>query len=32
MIIQKGRLAPKGTGVNKEEMAEMLNYGADAIF
>ena len=32
MIIQKGRLAPKNTGFQKEEMQEMLNYGADAIF
>jgi calcineurin-like phosphoesterase len=32
MIIQKGRLAPKQTGFQKDEMREMLNYGADAIF
>jgi len=32
MIIQKGRLAPKSSGANKEEMTDMLNYGADAIF
>ena len=32
MIIQKGRTAPKGQGMQKEEMADMVNYGADAIF
>lgn len=32
MIIQKGRLAPKQNGMGKEEMADMVNYGADAIF
>ena len=32
MIIQKGRAAPKGQGMQKEEMADMVNYGADAIF
>lgn len=32
MIIQKGRLAPKNQNVGKEEMQDMVNYGADAIF
>ena len=32
MIIQKGRLAPKSQGLQKEEMIDMVNYGADAIF
>ena len=32
MIIQKGRLAPKQANMGKEEMADMVNYGADAIF
>lgn len=32
MIIQKGRVAPKNQGLQKEEMQDMLNYGADKIF
>ena len=32
MIIQKGRLAPKNQSLNKEEMQDMVNYGADGIF
>lgn len=32
LIIQKGRLAPKHTGFQKEELQDMVNYGADAIF
>lgn len=32
MIIQKGRTAPKGLGMQKDEMIDMVNYGADAIF
>ncbi len=32
MIIQKGRMAPKNQGLQKEEMQDMVNYGADAIF
>eukprot|EP00351_Strombidinopsis_sp_SopsisLIS2011_P002851 CAMPEP_0116872118 /NCGR_PEP_ID=MMETSP0463-20121206/2782_1 /TAXON_ID=181622 /ORGANISM="Strombidinopsis sp, Strain SopsisLIS2011" /LENGTH=67 /DNA_ID=CAMNT_0004511847 /DNA_START=1814 /DNA_END=2017 /DNA_ORIENTATION=- len=32
MIIQKGRLAPKNQGLQKEEMQDMVNYGADTIF
>ena len=32
MIIQKGRLAPKNSALGKEEMQDMVNYGADGIF
>jgi SWI/SNF-related matrix-associated actin-dependent regulator of chromatin subfamily A member 5 len=32
MIIQKGRAAPKGSGMQKDEMQDLVNYGADAIF
>jgi hypothetical protein len=32
MIIQKGRLAPKNTGLYKDDLQDMVNYGADAIF
>jgi hypothetical protein len=32
MIIQKGRVAPKNTGFQKEDYQDMVNYGADAIF
>ena len=32
MIIQKGRLAPKQQALGKEEMQDMVNYGADGIF
>lgn len=32
LIIQKGRTAPKSQGLGKEEMQDMVNYGADAIF
>ncbi len=32
MIIQKGRLAPKSASMNKDEMQDMVNYGADGIF
>lgn len=32
MIIQKGRLAPKNSSMGKDEMQEMVNYGADGIF
>ena len=32
MIIQKGRLAPKNQALGKEEMQDMVNYGADGIF
>lgn len=32
MIIQKGRMAPKQQGMQKDEMMDMVNYGADAIF
>jgi len=32
MIIQKGRVAPKQQGMQKDEMMDMVNYGADAIF
>ena len=32
MIIQKGRMAPKTQGLQKDEMMDMVNYGADAIF
>lgn len=32
LIIQKGRMAPKNQGLQKEEMQDMMNYGADSIF
>lgn len=32
LIIQKGRLAPKHTGFQKDELQDMVNYGADEIF
>lgn len=32
MIIQKGRLAPKSQALGKDEMQDMVNYGADGIF
>jgi len=32
MIIQKGRMAPKQQGMQKDEMMDLVNYGADAIF
>lgn len=32
LIIQKGRMAPKNTGYQKEDLQDMVNYGADAIF
>ena len=32
MIIQKGRLAPKQQNFSKDEMQDMVNYGADHIF
>lgn len=32
LIIQKGRLAPKTQGLGKDEMQDMVNYGADGIF
>ena len=32
MIIQKGRLAPKNQALGKDEMQDMVNYGADGIF
>lgn len=32
MIIQKGRVAPKNTGYQKDDYKDMVNYGADAIF
>ncbi len=32
LIIQKGRLAPKNQGLGKDEMQDMVNYGADGIF
>ena len=32
LIIQKGRLAPKHSGFQKEELQDMVNYGADEIF
>lgn len=32
MIIQKGRVAPKNTGYQKDDYRDMVNYGADAIF
>jgi SWI/SNF-related matrix-associated actin-dependent regulator of chromatin subfamily A member 5 len=32
LIIQKGRVAPKNAGLQKDEMIDMVNYGADGIF
>lgn len=32
LIIQKGRLAPKHSGLQKDELQDMVNYGADQIF
>jgi hypothetical protein len=32
MIIQKGRLAPKNQALQKDEMQDMVNFGADGIF
>ena len=32
LIIQKGRVAHKNTGLQKDEMIDMVNYGADGIF
>ena len=32
LIIQKGRMAPKNTGLQKDDLQDMVNYGADAIF
>lgn len=32
LIIQKGRMAPKNTGLAKDDLKDMVNYGADAIF
>lgn len=32
LIIQKGRMAPKNTGMAKDDLQDMVNYGADAIF
>lgn len=32
LIIQKGRMAPKNTGMGKDDLVDMVNYGADAIF
>jgi hypothetical protein len=32
LIIQKGRMAPKNTGLGKDDLKDMVNYGADAIF
>lgn len=32
MIIQQGRLAPKSQALGKEEMQDMVSYGADGIF
>ena len=32
LIIQKGRKAPKNTGLQKDGLKDMVNYGADAIF
>ncbi|CAG9327900.1 unnamed protein product [Blepharisma stoltei] len=32
LIIQTGRLAPKNAPLQKEELREMLHYGADQIF
>jgi hypothetical protein len=32
LIIQKGRMAPKTNTFQKDDLADMVNYGADAIF
>ena len=32
LIIKKGRMAPKNTGLQKDDLQDMVNYGADAIF
>ena len=32
LIIQKGRIAPKSQGLQKDEMQDMVNFGADGIF
>jgi len=32
LIIQKGRLAPKHQGFQKDELQDMVNFGADEIF
>lgn len=32
MIIQKGRASSKNTAFGKDDLKDMVNYGADAIF
>ena len=32
LIIQKGRMAPKSNSFQKDDLQDMVNYGADAIF
>jgi len=32
MIIQKGRSSSKNTALGKDDLKDMVNYGADAIF
>lgn len=32
LIIQKGRMAPKSNAFQKDDLQDMVNYGADAIF
>lgn len=32
LVIQKGRLAQKTKGLNKDELADLINYGASEIF
>ena len=32
LIIQKGRMAPKNNAFQKDDLQDMVNYGADAIF
>ena len=32
LVIQKGRLAQKGKGMNKEELEGLINHGASEIF
>lgn len=32
LIIQKGRMAPKNNSMGKDDLQDMVNYGADAIF
>jgi hypothetical protein len=32
MIIQKGRAQSKNTAFGKDDLKDMVNYGADAIF